>query len=104
MSLTTDAHLVAFTLHLLEQRVVFCAHPNVLFLPQKIKKPLLSGLQLSFSTHDGVCHVHWVLYWLALKPGCLTSHSWVHTPDCKEFNEFRLIGGQVTPCWSFATK
>jgi len=26
-------------------------------------------------------------YTCAFKPGCLMSHNWLHTPDCKVLNE-----------------
>ena len=28
-------------------------------------------------------------YTCALKPGCLMSHNWLHTPDCKVLNEMK---------------
>jgi len=29
-------------------------------------------------------------YTCAFKPGCLMSHNWLHTPDCKVLNEMKM--------------
>jgi len=33
-------------------------------------------------------------YTCAFKPGCLMSHNWLHTPDCKVLNEKKMNNAQ----------
>jgi len=33
------------------------------------------------------CEIEDEIYTRAFKPGCLMSHNWLHTPDCKIQNE-----------------
>jgi len=46
-------------------------------------------------------------YTCAFKPGCLMSHNWLHTPDCKVLNEkkndYTPLSVAVTPCLSSQT-
>ncbi len=42
------------------------------------------------------CHsADWCKYTCAYKPGCLVSHNWLHTPDCKVLNE--MSGASCAP-------